>query len=80
MITHWPKDQKSHSKEQGGNLKPFDPMNIMVLKKLGVVSLENLLGTNILSSKLHAEYPIPLQSEEMEGILEETIHLVTLSK
>lgn len=39
MITHWPEDQTPTCKEQLGNLKSFDLINIMVLKKLGIVSL-----------------------------------------
>lgn len=39
MITYWPEDQTSNCKEQLGNSKSFDLINIRVLKKLGIVSL-----------------------------------------
>lgn len=38
MITHWPKDQKSKGKEQLGNLKSFDLINVRLLKRLDIVS------------------------------------------
>lgn len=41
MITYWSKDQTPNGNEQSGHLKSFDLINIMVLKKLGIMFLGN---------------------------------------